>query len=64
MAYLDLSDVNSHVKGRMEPFFNEILSSFDACINSIYIIGSAVTSDFDEKKNRRRFTYCTTRDGP
>ncbi len=50
MAYLDLSDVNSHVKGRMEPFFNEILSSFDACINSIYIIGSAVTSDFDEKK--------------
>jgi predicted nucleotidyltransferase len=33
----------------MEPFFNEILSSFDACINSIYIIGSAVTSDFDEK---------------
>jgi predicted nucleotidyltransferase len=49
MTYLDLSDVNSHVKGRMEPFFNEILSSFDACINSIYIIGSAVTSDFDEK---------------
>ncbi len=50
MAYLDLSDVNLHVKGRMEPFFNEILSSFDACINSIYIIGSAVTSDFDEKE--------------
>ncbi|HDY67203.1 hypothetical protein LCGC14_1819490 [marine sediment metagenome] len=50
MAYLELSGVNSHVKSRMEPFFNEILSSFDACINSIYIIGSAVTSDFDEKK--------------
>lgn len=49
MANLNLSDVPVQVKNRMEPFFNEILSSFSGCIDSIYIIGSAVTSDFDEK---------------
>jgi predicted nucleotidyltransferase len=49
MANLNLTGIDTHVKNRMEPFFNEILSSFDPCINSIYIIGSAVTSDFDEK---------------
>ncbi len=49
MANLNLSGVPVQVKDRMEPFFNEILSSFTGCIDSIYIIGSAVTSDFDEK---------------
>ncbi len=49
MANLNLTNLTLHVKNRMEPFFNEILSSFESDIKSIYIIGSAVTSDFDAK---------------
>ena len=49
MANLNLSDVPVQVRDRMKPFFDEILSSFSGCIDSIYIIGSAVTSDFDAK---------------
>ncbi len=51
MANLNLSNLNTQVKDRMEPFFNEILPSFESQINSIYIIGSAVTSDFDAKES-------------
>jgi len=49
MANLNLSNLSVQVKGRMEPFFHEILSSFEDQIKSIYIIGSAVTNDFDTK---------------
>ena len=49
MANLNLSNVSVQVKGRMEPFFHEILSSFENQIKSVYIIGSAVTNDFDTK---------------
>lgn len=49
MTNLNLSSLTLQVKGRMEPFFNEILSSFASHIKSIYIVGSAVTSDFDDK---------------
>lgn len=49
MAKLNLSNVTLQIKDRMEPFFNEILSSFENQIKSIYIIGSAITSDFDKK---------------
>ena len=49
MANLNLHNLNKQIKERMEPFFNEILPSFDSQINSIYIIGSAVTNDFDAK---------------
>ena len=49
MANLNLSNLSTQVKDRMEPFFNEILPTYESQINSIYIIGSAVTSDFDVK---------------
>ncbi|MFQ5964921.1 MAG: nucleotidyltransferase domain-containing protein [Candidatus Scalinduaceae bacterium] len=49
MINMDFSNTTLQVKERMEPFFNEILSSFGNHVKSIYIIGSAVTNDFDEK---------------
>jgi predicted nucleotidyltransferase len=51
MSNLKLSNLITQVKDRMEPFLNEILPSFESQINSIYIIGSAVTSDFDAKES-------------
>jgi hypothetical protein len=49
MANLHLSNLSVQVKDRMQPFFHEILSPFENQIKSIYIIGSAVTNDFDTK---------------
>ncbi len=49
MANLNLSNLSVQVMNRMGPFFHEILSSFEDQIKSIYIIGSAVTNDFDTK---------------
>ena len=49
MADLNTSNLSIQIKNRVSPIFNEILSSFETNIKSIYIIGSAVTSDFDTK---------------
>ncbi len=49
MAELNTSNLSIQIKNRISPIFNEILSSFGSKIKSIYIIGSAVTSDFDSK---------------
>ncbi len=51
MANLNTSNLSIQIKDRISPIFNEILSSFESKIKSIYIIGSAVTSDFDTKKS-------------
>ncbi|MHC4269698.1 MAG: hypothetical protein ACYSTS_14690 [Planctomycetota bacterium] len=49
MANLNISNLSEQVKNRISPIFNEILTSFENKIKSIYIIGSAVTHDFDSK---------------
>lgn len=49
MDKLNITYLSEHLKDRMNSFFNEILSSFENNIKSIYLIGSAVTSDFDAK---------------
>jgi hypothetical protein len=49
MKELQLFEINQSVSSRISPFFQEILKAFHENINSIYITGSAVTSDFNEK---------------
>lgn len=51
MKELQLSEVNQSVSDRISPFFHEILKAFHENINSIYVTGSAVTSDFNEKSS-------------
>ncbi|MGR3309167.1 MAG: hypothetical protein ACUZ77_00180 [Candidatus Brocadiales bacterium] len=47
MDKVDLSGVNEDVKNRVEPFFSELLSTYEGTIYSLYIVGSAVTKDFN-----------------
>jgi predicted nucleotidyltransferase len=44
---VDLSNINEDVKTKVEPFFNEILSAHEGIIASIYLVGSALTKDFN-----------------
>lgn len=47
MDKCDLSNLNEDVKTKVEPFFNEILSTYEGIISSIYVVGSALTKDFN-----------------
>ncbi|HHT9125484.1 MAG TPA: hypothetical protein ACFYD6_06645 [Candidatus Brocadiia bacterium] len=47
MARLDLSSINEYVRKKVEPFLNEILSTHGRTVSSFYIVGSAVTKDFN-----------------
>ncbi len=51
MAELNLEKLSVQVSDRMGLFFREILSSYASQIKSIYVIGSAVTDDFDIKES-------------
>lgn len=49
MPELSLSGLASTVADRIRPFLDDILNQYAAKIHSVYITGSAVTDDFDEK---------------
>lgn len=48
MQVLRLDDLNPVVAKRTDPFFREILSGHAGLIDSLYIVGSAITPDFRE----------------
>ena len=47
LVRFDLSGINEYVKKRVELFFNEILSAYEEIVSSFYIVGSALTKDFN-----------------
>ena len=49
MENLKLSNIPAQIQQIIEPFLLDILANYKEDVNSIYIIGSAVTKDFHEK---------------
>ncbi len=51
MNTINLGGLNPQVSNRLGTFIDEILKGCDKDIHSIYIVGSAVTPDFNEKRS-------------
>jgi len=51
MDRINLEGINPTVSSRFSPFINEIIKGRGEEIHSIYIVGSAVTPDFNEKRS-------------
>lgn len=49
MLRINLEGLNSAVAGRFAPFAEEVLNKYVDDVHSIYVVGSAVTSDYSEK---------------
>jgi predicted nucleotidyltransferase len=49
MSELKLDNLRSVVAEKIKPFIHDILSGYSENIHSIYVIGSSLTEDFDEK---------------
>jgi hypothetical protein len=51
MLELSLDGISVTTASRIRPFFVEILDRFPADVHSVYITGSALTADFNEKSS-------------
>jgi hypothetical protein len=49
MPDMKLDNLNPSASKRIKPFFDDILNSYKDRIHSIYVTGTAITEDFDEK---------------
>ncbi|BCB96733.1 hypothetical protein JZK55_16550 [Dissulfurispira thermophila] len=49
MKTINLEGINPVVSNRIRPFVEVVLKGYEQDIHSIYIVGSAVTADFNEK---------------
>jgi hypothetical protein len=51
MSDLNTAKLSNIVAERIIPFFNEMLSSYSENTDSLHVVGSAVTDDFNEKSS-------------
>ncbi|MDO8283059.1 MAG: hypothetical protein Q7U10_10640 [Thermodesulfovibrionia bacterium] len=51
MSAINLSKLNETAAERIKPFLNEILAGYQDMIHSIYVTGTAITDDFDQKRS-------------